>query len=981
MRAASPTSELRRVGFTDPAKAARLLDAPCLAGYDVIEVAASCPDPDEGLLALTRLAEAAPEELQAAWAKPHGARRLFALLGMSRPLGDLLISHPHWLAGLDEAPARINEEDEQRAFEKAVAGGVEGIRAHYYRRLIDIAARDLTSPDPMGQVAHVAEDLARLVGATLHGALVLARQLTGEKAPLAVIAMGKTGGLELNYISDVDVVFVTLDEPDVPGATRLARSIGEIVSQPGTLRPLWPLDADLRPEGKDGPLVRTLDSYRAYYERWAKNWEFQALLKARFVSGDKQLGTSFLDLTRPYVWSASGRESFVESARSMRRRVEDTLAPDEAPRQLKLGKGGLRDVEFTVQLLQLVHGRVDDTLRAPRTLDALAALRDGGYVGRSDADRLDEAYRFLRTLEHRIQLQRLRRSHLVPEKESELRRLARSLSFPSGEALEEAWLATRRDVRRLHKSIFYRPLLPEAARLSDDDISLDDTAARDRLGAIGYRDPGRALDHIAALTEGLSRSAKIQRQLLPVLLGWFTAGPEPDAGLLHFRRLSEEMGRTHWYLKLLRDSGVAAKRLAMILSTSRYLAEQIPRLPESVAWLAADEDLVPHDIEDLRVELHSLISRRTDPVEIAQAGRYLRRRGLLRSGLAISTGVIGAGLCRRAITTASEVALEAALVAARRQVAGAHDISEEELPTLAIIGMGSLGAKEMSHSSDADVIFVHEAAGRHSATDREASGTAEDEGDDDSARLAQELAEAVVALARQGAGEPPLVIDADLRPEGRNGPLTRSLASYAEYYERWGETWERQALLKARPVAGDQDLGERFIELIEPIRYGEGLSAEERRAIRHMKARVEAERIPRGVAKTRQLKLGPGAIADVEWTAQYLQLAHAEHDPALRTTSTLPALEAAVAGGYIGEAEGQALAESWAYAQRLRMAVALGTGRTSGSRVDVLPHEAGELTTIAAMLSGSTRPDIDETYLRLTRRARRVVEKIFFPAS
>lgn len=964
MRSASPTRELRRAGFTDPAKAARLLAEPALSGYEITEVAATCPDPDEALLALARLAEAAPRELAEAWALPGVPQRLFSLLGMSRPLGDLLINHPRWLGDLAARSSRIDEERDRQAFAEAAAGGIPAIRALYYRRLIDIAARDLTSDDPMAEVAKVAEDLARLVGVTLHGALGLAREMTGEKAPLAVIAMGKTGGLELNYISDVDVVFVTEEEDDIAGATRLARAIGDIVSQPGTIRPLWPLDADLRPEGKDGPLVRTLASYRAYYDRWAKNWEFQALLKVRPVAGDEELGAAFLDLTRPYVWSASGREGFVESARAMRRRVEDTLAPDEAPRQLKLGKGGLRDVEFTVQLLQLVHGRVDDKLRAPRTLDALAALKDGGYVARTDADRLDEAYRFLRTLEHRIQLQRLRRSHLVPERESELRRIARSLGYASGEELDEAWRSTRRDVRRLHKSIFYRPLLPEAARLSDDDISLDAAAARDRLGAIGYRDPGRALDHIAALTEGLSRSAKIQRQLLPVLLGWFTAGPEPDAGLLHFRRLSEDMGRTHWYLKLLRDSGVAAKRLAMILSTSRYLADQIPRLPESVAWLAADEDLVPRQIEDLRVELDSLISRRTDPAEIAEAGRYLRRRGLLRSGLAISSGVIAAGVCRGAVTTAAEVALEAALVAARHQVAKRQDKSPKELPALAIIGMGSLGGKEMSHSSDADVMFVHE------------------DGEDAAAiaSLAQEIAEATVALARQGATEPPLVIDADLRPEGRNGPLTRSLASYAKYYSRWGETWERQALLKARPVAGDHELGRRFIELIDPLRYGGGLSAEERRAIRHMKARVEAERIPRGVSKSRQLKLGPGAIADVEWTAQYLQLAHAHEDEALRTTSTLPALNAAIDAGYLEETEGRALIEAWSYAQRLRMAVALGTGRTSGSRVDVLPHEAGELTTIAAMLADSSRSDIDETYLRLTRRARKVVEKIFFPA-
>ena len=273
-------------------------------------------------------------------------------------------------------------------------------------------------------------------------------------------------------------------------ATKLASAVGRAVSAPAYEPALWMLDAGLRPEGKDGPLVRTLDSHVTYYKRWAKGWEFQALLKARPIAGDLELGRAYLDALWPMVWDAAGHENFVEDSRAMRKRVEDRVPSKEERRQLKLGKGGLRDVEFTVQLLQLVHGRTDVSLRVRPTLQALACLRDAGYVARGDADLLDRDYRILRVLEHRIQLRRLRRSHLVPTGEDDMRRLARAMGVPgcaSGEDLERLWQDTRRQVRALHREIYYRPLLPEAARLSADDIALKESSAKARLEAIGYR--------------------------------------------------------------------------------------------------------------------------------------------------------------------------------------------------------------------------------------------------------------------------------------------------------------------------------------------------------------------------------------------------------------------------------------------------------------------------------------------------------------
>lgn len=364
--------------------------------------------------------------------------------------------------------------------------------------------------------------------------------------------MGKCGGHELNYVSDVDVIFVgepvegADERKAVQAATRLASHLMRICSETTVEGTIWPVDANLRPEGRNGPLVRTLSSHLAYYQRWAKTWEFQALLKARAVAGDPELGASYIEAVSPLVWQAAERDNFVADVQKMRRRVVATIPAAQVDRELKLGPGGLRDVEFAVQLLQLVHGRGDATLHSGTTLDALGALAAGGYVGRADAAQLDEAYRFLRAMEHRIQLYRLRRTHLVPEDEADLRRLGRSLGLRTEpvSTLNREWKKHASVVRRLHEKLFYRPLLDAVAQLSPGETRLSPRAAGQRLEALGYADPAAALRHLEALSSGVTRKAAIQRTLLPVLLGWFADSADPDAGLLGFRKVSDALGRT-----------------------------------------------------------------------------------------------------------------------------------------------------------------------------------------------------------------------------------------------------------------------------------------------------------------------------------------------------------------------------------------------------------------------------------------------------
>ena len=565
------------------------------------------------------------------------------MLGASAALGDHLRRHPGdgWLlAGDQEFPAEDAQDlraellaavgaDPAAAEPTARAAGGDPatrLRVAYRRRLLRLAAADLTGEAALDDVM---AGLADLTVAALDAALAIARaELPAGSPParLAVIAMGKCGGRELNYASDVDLIFVAGPDADaLRPATALASGLIRVCSQSTPEGALFPVDPNLRPEGRDGPLVRTVASHLAYYQRWAKTWEFQALLKARFAVGDAELGREYLAAVSPLVWQAAQREDFVPDVQAMRRRVEASLPADQAGRELKLGPGGLRDIEFAVQLLQLVHGRADESLRTPGTLPALAALAAGGYVGRADAAAMAAAYRFLRGTEHLLQLRQLRRTHLLPEDPVVLREIGRALrrlrldphaaagaGLPPGDpaaALLAAWRQHAGQARQLHEKLFYRPLLEAVARLPGEVARLTPAAAAERLEALGYVDPAGALRHLEALSSGVSRKAAIQRTLLPVLLGWLADAPEPDPGLLAFRQVSEALGGSPWYLRLLRDNAIVTQRLARLLASSRYATGLLLRAPSAVGMLADDAALTPRPPAELLAEATSAVRR------------------------------------------------------------------------------------------------------------------------------------------------------------------------------------------------------------------------------------------------------------------------------------------------------------------------------------------------------------------------------------
>jgi glutamate-ammonia-ligase adenylyltransferase len=1002
------------MGFADPARAEALLAGDLGIDADepgaLLGALAGAADPDLALAALARIPRDG-DLLSALDGDPGLRARLAAVLGASAALGDHLVRHPgDWriLSGPDglaapapgEARAGLLAAVGARPGDpEPVAGGgagadpVSALRVAYRRRLLALAARDLTGQAALDEVA---AELADLAAAALEAALAIARStLAPGSAPcrLAVIAMGKCGARELNYASDVDVIFVAEPAEGASGgpdeetaalrtATQLAARLIQVCSQSTPEGALFPVDPNLRPEGRSGPLVRTLASHRAYYGRWAQTWEFQALLKARPVAGDMALGRAYARAMSPLVWQAAQRENFVPDVQAMRRRVVGTLPAGVAGRQLKLGPGGLRDIEFAVQLLQLVHGRLDESLREPATLPALAALAAGGYVGRQDAAELADAYRFLRTVEHLLQLRNLRRTHTMPEDPAALRMLGRALRLagadkeaadggpaaPGGaparpdpaEELLARWRQHAAQVQRLHEKLFYRPLLDAVARLPGEAARLTPEAAEARLEALGYADPVGALRHIAALTAGVSRRAAIQRTLLPLLLEWFADAPDPDAGLLAFRQVSDALGNTPWFLRLLRDDMTVAQRMARLLASSRYAAGLLLRQPETVAILGQDDQLSPRDRAALHGEAEAVLSRHAGAEQAVAAVRALRRRELLRTAMADVLGRSGPEQTGEALTTVAAVTLEAGLRVALRSA----EARQGAVPTrMCVVAMGRFGGHECGYGSDADVMFVHDplpGAGEQEATE-----------------AAHAVAEELRALLGQPGPDPPLIIDPGLRPEGRQGPLVRTLASYRAYYQRWSVPWESQALLRAAPVAGDTELGARFTALADEFRYPDGgLPDASVREIRRIKARMESERMPRGVDPALHLKLGPGGLSDVEWVVQLLQLRNAHAVPALRTTRTMAGLDAAAAAGLVEQEDAVALARAWRLATRIRDAVVLVRGRPA----DVLPARASELAAVASVLGypAGAAQDLEQDYRRGARRARAVMERLFY---
>jgi glutamate-ammonia-ligase adenylyltransferase len=909
----------------------------------VAEAIEAAADASLAHASLTRILESEPSVADVLRDDGRARAALIAVVCASRALTAAIVNDPSLLAPItsDDLERELTANDLAAAIDVTVAEDPPAALRRWKRReYVRIAARDLLG---LADLPTVGRELAALGEVCLAAALAIVEPAVA----FAVIGMGKLGGCELNYASDIDVLFV--HDGDGGEADRVARALLSTMTSPTPEGIVFRTDADLRPEGRAGSLSRTLESYTSWYERWARNWEFQALLKARPVAGDAELGGRFIDMTRPFVFPERLDPDAVREVRAMKARAEAELQKKGlTDRELKRGRGGIRDIEFAVQLLQLVHGRHDEGVRSRTTLDALEQLAHAGYIESADAEQLSAAYGFLRTVEHRLQLWDEQQTHTLPADAAGLVRLARVLEYRDSprltaiEAFEADQRAHQAAVRSIHERLFFAPILDTLAGAGP----LPTDAAEERLAAFGFVDATHTRAALRELTQGLTRSSRVMQQLLPVILDWLSESPDPDLGLLQLRRLAEGSTRTAALATTFRDMPGAAERVCRVLGSSRIVGDALLRQPDVVELLGDDDWLIrersPEELHEAALET---LRWRPDRDGRRAGLRRFKRRELLRIGARDVLGMASVEVTGRELAALADASIEAAL----------------EMLTgdgLAVIGMGRLGGSELSYSSDVDVLFVYEGEGA-SAFERHE-------------RTATELFREIGATTAEGQT---FEIDARLRPEGNQGPLARSLDGYRQYYERWVQPWELQALLRARPVAGDPDVGAAFMALIEPFVYRDPFPEADAREIRRIKARVERERIPTGEDPEFHLKLGRGGLTDVEFTVQLLQLEHGAARPEVREPSTTSALERLAAAGVLDPDDAETLRDAYVFCERARNARFLVTGKAS----DALPS-GNDGRRLATLLGYVHRPEAElrDDYRRLTRRARRVVERLFY---
>ena len=873
---------------------------------------ADAPDPELAPVAFSRVGD--DPVAREALARPEVTEVAARLLGFSRAAADVFVAHPDEVASLADVSPR-----EGGALRAELAGDIDrlgpaaGLRRFRRRAMLRVAARDLAG----ATLDEVVVEISAIADACIAEAI----EREPDTRDLAVVALGKLGGSELNYASDVDLLFLHRDPG--PGAQTTAERavalVTAMLAEPTAEGLALRVDVALRPGGRAGALSRSLEATLAYYEWESATWERQAMIKARPVAGDHELGRGFVDGITPFVYPPELAPAAIEDVRRTKVRLEEYIRQrGKEFVEVKRGRGGIRDVEFAVQLLQIVHGRRDPRLRTPNTLAALTALAIEGYVADADAEALADAYRFLRRVEHRLQIVRDLQTHDLPPGRLARTTLARSLDLPDADALAAEYERTTGLVRSIHERLFYRPLLESFAGPTQlhPGHGTDRPSTEELLGGLGFAEPTRSYDVLGRLMDPGRRIGKVLAHLFPVMAPALALSPTPDAALVRLERIAEAVGEGRDVADLLATDPVAARRLAHVAGASSFATDLLVADPSRIRGLS---DTLLGGETDALGDLVDAVAR--------TAARELTPR---ETGEALSTVAV----------RVTRDALEAAEPPA-------------DLP-FAVIGMGKLGARELNVASDLDLVFVYDGEGSEAQ------------------RSAGQLAGRVLRLVREAGWEP----DADLRPEGRNGPLARSIAGYLEYWQRYAETWEFQTLLRARAIAGDPDLGRRFeLNAADAAFPPDGITIDRVADIRRMRERIERERVKPPEAAKFHFKLGVGSLADVQFAVELSLMRHGGWHPEIRSRRTLEAIDRLAAAKLMSGSVARDLGEAFVFCTDVKNALEMDRRL----HAEAVPPNPAEQTALARRLGYEEYPrqSFIDDYLRVTRRARRAMERVF----
>ena len=1002
--------DLRAIGIEGTAKALRTLQE--LAGQGVtdddlvpllpllMEALRGSPDPDRALSSFARWFAAVSSRYShlQTLLRHSIALNLFCLVtGCSQYFADLLVRQPEYFEIIANPGVRGRNKSSS-ALSRELSALVDAcqrlelkrdaLRRWKAREMLRIGVRDLIG---LADMPTTAREFSNLADACVQKAydIALATHPTGTPLPFAVIGMGKLGGQELNYSSDIDLMFVHGDDlPDeivtgegrrVETAThlrRLAETLIKVLTEESANGHVFRVDMRLRPEGRFGTLTRSLSSYQAYYESWAESWERQALLKARFLAGDRALGEAFMKLVTPFVYRRHVTAAFLEDIRTNKRRIEQKCAlEDQTLTNVKTGYGGIRDVEFLVQLLQLEYGSLRPRLRTPNTLNALQRLRHAQLLTTLEAVELADDYQFLRILEHRLQLLQGFQTQTLPPPENTTERtlVARRMGFPDLLTFETE-LAQRRERLHAHlQRLFYQEVdVPrateqgerteeaESAYLCELLDNIETTVAQEKLGEklqeVGFRNLPAALRALQLPMRGnefgeMPPDTPVEfKAIVSPLLFLLTHSPDPDAGLAGIEAMALAVPNRAQLYAAFDDSPQIMERLVLLAASAPPL---LTRLTRHLEWMetlfAADEEEVEESLDFGRPDvslpnpyLSELLERVRSPKR--QAGvweamaRYYQRE-TLRIGARDVWDAEDVQATMASLTALAEAMLMVLIRVCSEALITQHaepEFARAVLERVAVVGLGKLGGAELGYASDWDVVFVYD-------TERKRGEEARGQ---ERFGLVNTLVEKVLAASKEMAPRGANIeIDVRLRPWGKKGALIHTLHSFCEYYRTTAEAWERQAALKARFVAGNSAVGKRCVRVLHAVSFGQGVTGEEDAAVQAMKRRIETERLKPHEQET-NLKLGYGGLSDIEWLVQRWQLLQGANNPALRVSNTLWGLSALASARLLDNAEADALTATYCLLTRLRNALWL----QAGSAHDTLPSDPNARRMLARRL-------------------------------
>ena len=1013
----------RRAGLADPTIAHRSLCGLASHGLTLDLLAFLCgrlgqllptaSDPDRVLVAVERLIGAVRSPLSTGTLfqrDPRSLEILVKLFSASPYLAELVILDPEsW----EQVRVGQGRPESRQSLAAALAAEtalltepdcvMRALRRFKRRETLRIAYGDIVGGQRLetvvSQISHVADCVVRSAVASALSRMEklrgIPRGLSSERASFAVIALGKLGGEELNYSSDIDLVFVHSTDGRVEGPKpcsnaeffeRVVQETVRLIAEPTDLGIAYRVDLRLRPHGVNGPASMSQEEMLQYYDRHGRTWERQAWVKARSIAGDESLGARVLAEMEPWVYRRWLTRADISGIKALKRRIEHRAVRDGIDdADIKNGRGGIRDIEFTIQFLQLLSGGDAPQVRTGTTLDAMRRLVEAGGLTDQERGILERTYTLLRTVEHRLQILYDRQTHVVPRDPAEFTRLAVRMGYGTGAAASERLrqeLAEAAGVnRRILDHLLHDAFPDEGEPEPEVDLVLDpsppEAFIREVLSRHGFRDipaAHRALESLGEERVRFLSSRRCRHFLAAIaarLLAAIATTPDPDVTLAKLVDVSDSLGGKGVLWELFSFHPPSLELTVRLCSSSPFLASLLVSNPGMIDELL-DSLLVPRlpTPADLDASLADLCRGAVDlePILHAfKASQQLRvgvRDILGRQNVAETTAALSAipESILRVVMAREEERLVERLgepMAAQGETVGVR-------AGAVVLAMGKFGGREMNYASDVDLVFLYDHDGisfHRRRTRRSVEGTT-------NAHFFAELAQRTMKVFNTFGPHGRLYeMDSRLRPSGRSGPTAVSLDDLARYFADDGPAaiWERQALVKARVVVGSAAASARALRIVQAAAYERQWTAADVAELRRMRHRMEEG------ARATNLKRGPGGVVDIEFVVQMLQLVHGGRDTAVRTPETLAGLERLQAAGHLDDGEFAFLEQAYRQLRTIEGHLRL---LDAPARHD-LPSVRAEQRTLAHLLGYHSPEDLVADVHSLTARTRQAFDAVF----